>query len=109
MRASAQRAGTGGILILVGVALLMGAVAALAVAGFESLTLVLPRWAAAFVIAGGLAIVGLIVLLVGRRELRRVESPVRTLQRRAEEHRDWWRARLAGDTVSLPPEDEKDR
>lgn len=109
LRASARRAGTGGVLVLVGALLLLGAVAALALAGFEALVLVLPRWAAALAIAGGLALVGLIVLIVGRGQLRRVESPVSTLQRRVENHRGWWRARLGGEASSTPPADETER
>lgn len=109
LRASMRHAGTGGILVLVGAVLLLGAIAAVALSGFEALTLVLPRWAAALAIAGGLALVGLIVLLIGRSRLRRVENPVRTLQRRAEDHRDWWRARLGIDTTPTPPADETDR
>lgn len=109
LRASVRHAGSGGVLVLVGAALLLVAIAALALSGFEALTLVLPRWAAALAIAGGLALVGSIVLLIGRSRLRRVENPVRTLQRHAEDHRDWWRARLGIDTTSTPPADETDR
>lgn len=58
LRGSMRHAGTGGILVLVGAVLLLGAIAALALSGFEALTLVLPRWAAALAIAGGLALVG---------------------------------------------------
>lgn len=109
LRASRRHAGTGGVLVLLGAALLLVAIAALALSGFEALTLVLPRWAAALAIAGGLALVGSIVLLIGRSRLRRVENPVRTLQRHAEDHRNWWRARLGIDTTPTPPADETDR
>ncbi|MGH9379190.1 MAG: phage holin family protein [Thermoanaerobaculia bacterium] len=109
LRASVRRAGLGGILVVVGSGLLLCAVAALALAGFEGLTLVLPRWAAALAIACGLAVVGLIVLTVSRAQLRRVEGPVRTLQRHVEDHRDWWRERLGEGAPRGDPGDEGDR
>jgi hypothetical protein len=96
LRASVRHAGLGSVLTLVGALLLAGAGAALALAGFEALVLLLPRWAAALVIAGSLVLLGLILLAVGRVQLRQVESPVRTVQRRVEDHLRWWQRRLAG-------------
>lgn len=109
LRASMRHAGTGGVLVLLATVLLSIAIAAFALAGFEALTLMLPRWAAALAIAGGLTLVGLIVLFIGHRILRRVESPVRTLRRHAEDHRDWWRARIGIDNDPQLGDDELDR
>ena len=96
LRQSARQAGIGGVLTVAGVAAVLGAGAALAVAGFEALVLVLPRWGAALAVAGTLLVCGAVLLLVGMRYWRRFESPLHTVQRRFEDHLQWWQGLHSG-------------
>lgn len=88
--ASARRLGGASILLLVGGILLLCALGALALTTFEALATVLPRWAAAAILTGALALVGAILLAVGRARIRGTEKPADTVRRHVEEHREWW-------------------
>ena len=85
---SVRRVGGASILLLVGGILLLWALGALALTAFEGLATVLPRWAAAALLAAGLALIGAILLALGR--IRRTENPGDTVRRHLEEHREWW-------------------
>jgi hypothetical protein len=68
----------------------------------ELLTLVLPRWGAASVVAGVFLIATAALAFVVRRRLAAIEPPAATVQRRLEDSRRWWRSRVA------PPDAEPD-
>jgi Putative Actinobacterial Holin-X, holin superfamily III len=62
----------------------------------------------------GLGLLGTLSLVwLGRRRLRRVETPVHALKRRSREHMDWWRESvvpgLAGDFADDPTEGASER
>lgn len=88
--ASARRVGGASILMVVGGVLCLLALTALALTLFEVLALVLPRWAAAASITGILALIGGILIAMGRSRIRRTESPTETLRRHLQDHQDWW-------------------
>ncbi len=62
----------------------------------ELLALVLPRWGAVGVVLGALVLTLLVLALLVRGRLRAVESPAETVRRRVDDHRRWWRDRVAG-------------
>lgn len=66
----------------------LGAVLFAAGAG---LARVLPVWAAALAVAGGLLVVAFILIRVVRVRARRLESPVGTVRRRVGSHLSFWR------------------
>lgn len=88
--ASARRVGGASILMVVGGVLCLLALTALALTLFEALALVLPRWAAAASITGILALVGGVLIAMGRSRIRKTESPAETVRRHFKDHRDWW-------------------
>ncbi len=75
--------------IVVGVA--FWGVGALLFAAGAGLALVLPVWAAALVVAGALGVATVVLLVAVRRQLRRLESPARTVRRRVGSHFAFWR------------------
>ncbi len=82
-------------------ALVFGAVfwalGALVFAAGAGLANVLPVWAAALAVAGGLLVLALILIRVVRARARRLESPVGTVRRRVGNHLDFWRDVLESD------------
>lgn len=94
VRISFERLQTGGILVVAAAGALLIAAGALVLAAFEALSLILPRWAAALVVAAGMLVVGLVLYASGRRSLRRFESPARTARRHVEDHLEWLNDRL---------------
>jgi hypothetical protein len=56
----------------------------------EALAGYLPRWGAAAVVCGAGLLATAALFLLGRRRLRRVESPLRLVKRHGREHAQWW-------------------
>lgn len=63
----------------------------------EIVGLWLPRWGAALSVAGALTLGLLILWLVLRSAVGRLDSPVETVQRRVENHLLWWNETLGRD------------
>lgn len=74
--------------------LLFWAVAVLVFAGVEVAALWMPRWLAALAVFGLLLLVVAILGLVARKWWASLESPGRTVRRRLDEHREWWRRKI---------------
>ena len=91
-----------------GMVLAVVALLAAAVAAFEGLVLLVPRWAAALIVLGVAILLAAGSALVGRSTLRRLESPATTVRRRATDHLDWWRDTLADGRLQGPDEDPED-
>ena len=70
------------------------ALGALLFAAGAGLATVLPAWAAALAVAGGLLALALVLLLAVRARFRRLESPVGTVKRRVGSHLAFWRGVL---------------
>lgn len=85
------------------------ALGALLFAAGAGLARVLPAWAAALAVAGGLLVLALILIRVVRARARRLESPVGTVRRRVGSHLAFWRDVLdedAGRGGAAPGQDE---
>ncbi len=70
------------------------ALGALLFAAGAGLARVLPVWAAALTVAGGLLVLAFTLIRVVRARARRLESPVRTVRRRVGSHLAFWRGVL---------------
>ncbi|MDE2922669.1 MAG: phage holin family protein [Acidobacteriota bacterium] len=70
------------------------ALGALLFAAGAGLASVLPVWAAALAVAGGLLVVAFILIRVLQARARRLESPVGTVRRRVGSHLAFWRGVL---------------
>ena len=66
-------------------------------AGVEALSEHLPRWGAVAAVLGAGLLATLLLLLIARRRLRRVEPPLRLVKRHGREHVEWWRETFEGD------------
>lgn len=75
-------------------AVVFWALGALVFAAGAGLATVLPAWAAALAVAGGLLALALILLAVVRARARRLESPAATVRRRIGSHLTFWRGVL---------------
>lgn len=87
------------------------ALGALVFAAGAGLANVLPVWAAALAVAGGLLVLALILSRVVRVRARRLESPAGTVRRRVGSHLDFWRGLLDDEAVrsgTAPGPDEGD-
>jgi hypothetical protein len=62
----------------------------------------LPVWAAALITVGLFLTVAGILAALGARRLKKLESPVRSVSRRVEDHVNWWQARLLPETEPTP-------
>ena len=85
------------------------ALGALLFAAGAGLARVLPVWAAALTVAGGLLVLALILIRVVRARARRLESPVGTVRRRVGSHLAFWRDVLdedVGGGGAAPGQDE---
>ena len=91
------------VILLVAAFILFWAVGALVFAAVEVLAFWWPRWGAALGVFGILALLVLILAFWGRSRLRRLESPVQTVQRRIGDHLDWWNDRV----LESPDEEEQ--
>ncbi len=85
------------------------ALGALLFAAGAGLARVLPVWAAALAVAGGLLVLAFILIRVVQARARRLESPVATVRRRFGSHLAFWRGVLddeadRGGTASEPDE-----
>lgn len=87
----------GRVLLFFAVALfvLFWAIGAFAYLLVEVAALWLPRWGAAASVLGLFLFACLLLALLARARLRKIDTPVRTLQRRVGEHREWWEQRVA--------------
>lgn len=61
----------------------------------ETLAAYLPRWGAAAAVCGAGLVIAVTLLLLGRRRLRKVESPLGLVRRRGREHAEWWQDTMA--------------
>jgi hypothetical protein len=57
----------------------------------------LPVWGAALVTTGVFLLVTATLVALGLRRLKRLENPVATINRRLEDHVNWWQSRLLVD------------
>ncbi|MDH3254970.1 MAG: phage holin family protein [Acidobacteriota bacterium] len=85
-----------GVLAAISLFVLFWALAALVYAGIEIGTIWLPRWASALTASAILLLIVVLVTGVVWIRVRRLETPVATLRRHMDDHRDWWRRRIAG-------------
>ena len=75
------RLGTGAVFVAVGGGILFAALLAFGAAAILALALVLPAWAAALVVGGAAFLIGLVLVLKGRRDMAaRSLVPQRTLK-----------------------------
>lgn len=87
------------------------ALGALLFAAGAGLARVLPVWAAALAVAGGLLVLAFILIRVVRTRARRLESPVGTVRRRVGSHLAFWQGVLDDEAVrggTAPGPDESD-
>ena len=91
------------IILLVSAFFLFWAVGALVFLALEVLALWWPRWGAALAVFVALALLVAILAIWGRSRLRRVGTPVQTIQRRIGDHLDWWHDRV----LETPDEEEQ--
>lgn len=73
-----------------------------AVAGFELLARVLPRWGAALLVCGAATVATCVLSWLGRRRWREVENPVQLLRRRTSDHLAWWGRTFHGERATAP-------
>lgn len=64
--------------------------------GIELLALVVPRWGAVAIVAGVFVAGAAGAAFWARGIFLQLENPADTLRRRMDEHRLWWRGRIAG-------------
>lgn len=93
----------GRVLAFFAVAAVFGfwAVGALGIFAFELLARWLPRWGAAAILFGLLALPAAVAGALAWRRLQRIEPPVATLERRFAEHSQWWRERVFQESERL--------
>ena len=91
---SAKRLGTALLLLFFALGVALFALGALAFAAIAALALVVPPWAAALIVCGILLLISSLLLTLGMRGLRDLESPAETVKRRVNNHVDWWRFRV---------------
>jgi len=101
---TARRAGLGAGLLAVALGLVLLALVALVVAAIAGLSLVLPVWAAALIVAGGLLVLGALLGLAGVLRLRTAGPD---LQARRESIAEDIRA-IKGEALRTPTEGEPD-
>ena len=97
LQRSARELQRGAVLLAVAAFFGFWTIGALAFAAVEAAALWLPRWGAALAVAGLFALVVLVLLLVARAHLRKVESPARVVGRRLEGHGAWVQDELLGE------------
>jgi len=87
--------------VLMAITLAIGAVllAVLVFVAIAVLAIWLPLWGAGLVVAGVLALAGVLCAFAGMRQLRG-ESPGAIVQRHVHDHLDWWQQRVARDGAS---------
>lgn len=73
----------------------LGALLTAAVAG---MSLLLPLWAAALLIAVVLFVLSTVLCFVVRARVRALETPLAAVNRRVDEHLDWWQREVVGET-----------
>ncbi len=83
------------LLLAVALFVLFWAIGALAYVLVEVAALWLPRWGAAVSVLGVFLLASWVLVIVARRRLRSVETPLGTVRRRLDEHRNWWERRVA--------------
>lgn len=81
---------SGSIFLGVAGAIVFWGVGVLTLALVEGLAQVVPKWAAALVVGLGFLLIGLVLVTVGRKRLRKIEGPGALVQRRLENHLSWW-------------------
>lgn len=108
IRASAARVRQAAILAGIAGLLVAAALVALIITAHELLRLVLPPWAAALVLALGLALLAWMVLLFARTRLRGAENPARTVRRRWSDHRRWWSEKILSERLGEADGEEGD-
>ncbi len=97
MRHSAK-VSVGAILtIAAGFAFLVVALSAFMLAAVELIFSILPRWASFLGVGVGFAVLAVLLIWVGRRRLKNVETPKTLVKRRWTEHRSWMRKQLGKD------------
>jgi putative superfamily III holin-X len=94
LSASGRRLRTALLLLALAGSLLVLLIGTLVFAAIAALSLVLPLWGAALVVAGILALAIAAVAMAGLAKLRSVENPADTVRRRVDDHIEWWNARL---------------
>jgi hypothetical protein len=67
------------------------------------LSLWLPVWAAALLVAALFALVAGLLVALGLGQLRRLESPIDSIRGRVSDHLDWWQHHLLADPAAVPP------
>jgi hypothetical protein len=64
------------------------------------LSLWLPVWAAALVVAAVFALTAGVLVALGLGQLRRLESPIDSIRTRVSDHLDWWQHHLLADPAA---------
>jgi hypothetical protein len=97
LKGSARELGRGVALLMFAAFLAFWVLGGLAYGSVEVVAMWLPRWGAIFVVTGVWALVAGVLALLGRSRLRRLETPVRTVQRHFASHQAFVREELLGD------------
>jgi hypothetical protein len=99
--AAGKRYASGALLLAVTLAIGAVLLAVLVFVSIAVLALWLPWWGAGLVVAGVLALAGLICGGVAMRRLRG-ETPPAIVRRHVNDHLDWWQRRVASDEGRAP-------
>lgn len=64
----------------------------------------LPLWASVGIVFLFFAAVAVVVVMLGRKQLKKVENPIENVRRRVDDHLEWWQRLLAEPrTVDVTP------
>ena len=69
-------------------------IGAAAIAVFEGFSIVFPRWLAALFLLLLLLLIGAVLWRVAMNRFRSIDSPLATVQRRLEDHLEWWQSQI---------------
>lgn len=95
LRSSGRRLSVAVLLLAIGGFVAFWACGVLSYALVELVALRLPRWSAALLVFGLLIVVALLLGVLARFKLRRLERPASTVRRRLTESLDWWDRRIS--------------
>jgi cytochrome c biogenesis protein CcdA len=89
--------------------LLFWSIGILAYLAIELLKGALPVWGAILAVFLVFLLAAIILGLIGRAKLRRLESPAATLSHRIDDHRNWWEEKIMERTPTMQSADDRDQ
>ena len=102
-RRSGRHLTVGAGLLFAAVAILFWTAGLLLFVLITVLAIWLPIWAAALIVLGIAATVAGVLVALGLRQLRQLESPIDNVKRRVSDHLDWWQNGLLATPGSALP------